>query len=347
MNETYSRFLGKDGVFNEKMASTMESFVASLDPTKGATARKLLAHIQSEYAQSSKAMLADYAKTSKAVVDDFAKQLNINDPNTSVGMLHRDNIEIRTLLTKLQEQHAAQARVDDIKSRTPLKGASLEQWVGAVIAPMAAARGDAFDHCANSDGSIARCKKGDYIHASDAGRSHSRIAIESKNQHKTAAALRHELEQICKNRETVATLSVTTHFLEPIVVYDNAHVVVSFPSYGKPDADYVLYEKIIMTGLVTAHALARAAAKAPVVESVDFDLLQRNVDDFAATVKVRTQLKGDITRSITSARNVESTFELLDARLDAIMGSFRQFMNDESRKIATSAPGRPALKRSS
>ncbi|MGH7745104.1 MAG: hypothetical protein ACREQ5_09940, partial [Candidatus Dormibacteria bacterium] len=261
--------------------------------------------------------------------------------------LHRDNAALKEAIVKLQEQHAAQVRVDAVKSRTPLKGATLETWVGSVLAPMAAARGESLDHCADDEGVIARCKTGDYVTAID--NMHTRgldasVVVEAKNRHKTVGALRNELARARENRGARAALGIIARpdlKADPIAIYDKINVIVSLPDFGKPDADYGAYEKLIGNGLIIARLLAIAAVEAPVAETVDLHRLQGLVDQLAGTSKLRTQLKGDVTRSMTSVQKVQATTEELDAVLDGITNVLRDTLADEFKKIAALTSARP------
>jgi hypothetical protein len=333
MLEGYQRYLGSDGVFYQTMTASLDSFAKSLDPNDpktGAAARRMIDQLK-----------AESTKASAAAVAEVQKSLNTNDPNSPLGSLRRDNAALKAAIEKLQEQFAAQVRVDAIKSRTPLKGASLETWVGSVLTPASAARGESFDHCAETQGAIARCLTGDYVSTVDGaqtGGQNATVVIEAKNRKKSIGELRIELGRSRQNRGALAALGVISNpklIADPIAIYDKVHVVVSLPDFGKPDADYAAYETLLTNGLTIARLLAIAAVEAPVAETVDLDRIQGLVDQLAATSKLRTQLKGDVTRSITSVQKVQTTTDELDTMLDGITKALRDTLADEYKKIAT------------
>jgi hypothetical protein len=332
MLEGYNRYLGQDGVFNKTMMTAMDAFVKSLDPTTGAAARKMFDQLK-----------AESTKAAAAMVTEVGKNLNVNDPKSPFGTLHRDNAALKGAIEKLQEQFAAQVRVDAVKIRTPLKGGSLETWVGSVLTPVSAARGESFDRCANTQGAIARCMTGDFISTVDGahtGGQDATVVTEAKNEEKSIGGLRAVLTRARQNRGARAALGVISNpklIADPIAIYDKVHVIVSLPDFGKPDADYPAYETLLANGLTIARLIAIAAVESPVAETVDLDRIKRLVDQLAATSKLRSQLKGDVTRSITAAQKVQTTTEELDMILDGITKSLRDTLADEYKKIAAAA----------
>lgn len=332
------QYLGKDGVFGAKVDATIQSVVASLDPEKGAAVRTLLA-----------AMRAESTKAGAALVTELTNKLNINDPNGPIGTLHRDMTGMREVMVKLQEQHAAQVRVDAVKNRTPLKGTTLEKYVESILGPLAAARGESLDFCGDTEGSIARCKAGDFLNRLDGsctGGLDADLVVEAKNQKKTVGAMRAELTKSRQNRSAHGSLGVMaqpTILTDPIAVYDQVNVVVNLQYFGTPEADYDYYEKLLKAGFAVARLVTTAALQAPKPTSVDLGRIKALVDQLGATSRVRTTLKADITRTITAATNVRGTAEELDVTLDGIEKSLRDVIADEYKKIAASATPTPIL----
>jgi len=244
----------------------------SLDPAKSVAARKIFETMRSGSEQALQTALVEHGRRSKLMFDDFAKQWNINDPKGPVGILFRQAEKMQSTLERVEQQNAAQARVDAIRNRTPLKGATLEGWIGSILAPFASVRGESFQHCATTQGAINHSFAGDSLHCTDGsgdGRHPLRVGIEAKHEQKPIESLRRYLARVRENRDAAAALAITTRFSEPLAIYDKCHVIVSVPDFGKPGADHAFYEKLIINGLIIAQMLAQVATQTPTVESVD------------------------------------------------------------------------------
>ena len=213
-------------------------------------------------------------------------------------------------ISKLRQEIGIKQNVDEIKSKTTLKGADFEDIVEEVLNKIAKVHGDIVENTTNSVGKVKRSKKGDFV--ATISETSKKITFEAKDVSSISAnEIQKTLGEAIENREasfgvlivkSVESVPKSIGWFQEI---SGDKLIVALGS----DDEEALQDELLL--IAYRWARSKVNAKNLKEKQVDSQLIKEKTESIGQKIQKLKTIKTDCTNIEKTSKNIKTVVESL------------------------------------